>query len=304
MALALSRSYMMWNDCQNYPLYLFTDWTDKSCFQDLHGVHVVQLPTGQYGKGFSPKLHLDKIAPSPKSLFIDADCLVVGSVKKAFRNFNGHAVSAIGREIHDGDWFGDIEKICKIMQIPSMPRFNGGVYYLERGESCGRVFDKARELESQYDELGFLRLRGCPNDEVLISLAMALSGQSPIPERGDIMNSLMAGPAGVNIDVFHGTATLLNTKGHPKHNPWYEQERLTPMIVHFAGCQPDHHPYADEILKMSLYYDWKMPKFIANVSVKLFVTWPAKIKTSLKEIFRPVYRMLFGVRALKSNPRF
>lgn len=72
--------------------------------------------------------------------------------------------------------------------IQAMPRFNGEVYYLERGRICEKVYETARELERRYDDIGFVRLRGHPNDEVLVSLAMALHGQEPIPERGDIMN--------------------------------------------------------------------------------------------------------------------
>ena len=84
-----------------------------------------------------------------------------------------------------------------ISQVSAVPRFNGGVYYLERGETCTQVYDTARALLPLYGEIGFELLRGAPNEELLVSLAMALHGQKPVAEDGTIMNSILAGPGGV-----------------------------------------------------------------------------------------------------------
>jgi hypothetical protein len=52
---------------------------------------------------------------------------VVGSLEQAFAGFRGHSVSVIGREISNGEWYGDVATICRKFNITASPRFNGGV---------------------------------------------------------------------------------------------------------------------------------------------------------------------------------
>jgi hypothetical protein len=304
MACALARSFRLWHAYRDIRFYLATDAKKSTLPRDLQSLDLIRLGLGQYGKGFSPKLHLDKIAPAQNSLFIDADCLCVGPLRPAFESFHGRPVSVIGREIQDGDWFGDVAAICRKFNIPAMPRFNGGVYYLERGEMCSRVYQTARELEPRYDEIGFTRLRGCANDEVLISLAMAIHGQKPIPERGDIMNSLLAGPTGLEIDVFKGHALLKNSKAHPNHNAWYELEEMRPKIVHFLGSDIAEYPYRQEEKRLELVCGRGWPHWLATSASKVCFSWPWQARKMCKNTLRPLYRALFGTRAVKSGRSF
>src|SRR5437899_582214 len=134
MAFALARSFKLWHRDGDIPFFLATDAAPGSVPRDLADLDIIPLEPRQFGKGFSPKLHLDKIAPAEKSLFLDADCLCVGPLHSAFEAFRRRAVSVIGREISDGDWFGDVAAVCRSFGVKAMPRFNGGVYYIERGE--------------------------------------------------------------------------------------------------------------------------------------------------------------------------
>jgi len=304
MACALARSFRLWHRGDGIRFHLATDASRSALPRDLQDLDIIQLQSGQYGKGFSPKLHLDQIAPAQNSLFVDADCLCVGPLHSAFDAFQGRSVSVIGREIQDGDWFGDVAAICRRLNISAMPRFNGGVYYLELGETCSRVYQTARELEPRYDEIGFTRLRGCPNDEVLVSLAMAIHGQKPIPEKGDIMNSLLAGPAGLEIDVLKGHALLKNPKVHPSHNPWYDLEEMRPKLVHFLGSDITEYPYHQEEKRLELVSGRGWPRWLASAAVKLCFSWPWQAKRRCKDTLRPLYHALFGVRAVKSGRSF
>ena len=77
-----------------------------------------------------------------------------------------------------------------------MPRFNGGIYYLEPGPTCTAVYEAARQLLPRYDELGFVRLRGSENDEVLMASALAIHGIAPLVEDGlidTVIRQLMSG---------------------------------------------------------------------------------------------------------------
>jgi hypothetical protein len=301
MACALARSFRLWHCGSDIGFFLATDADRTSLPADLSDLNIIPLEPGQYGSGFSAKIHLDKIAPADQSLFVDADCFCVGSLAQAFAAFRGHSVSVIGREISNGEWAGDVEAICRKFSIPAMPRFNGGVYYLERGKVCERVYETARKLETRYDEIGFVRLRGHPNDEVLVSLAMALHGQKPIPEQGDIMNSLLAGPAGLELDVFKGHALLRNPKGHPRHNPWYKLEEMRPKLVHFLGSDINDHPYRREEMRLELVFSKGWPRWLATLRAKLFFSVPWLMRSKCKDLLRPTYHFLFGPRAVRSS---
>lgn len=300
MACALARSFRIWHCGSDIDFFLATDADRASLPADLSDLNIIPIEPGQYGGGFSPKIHLDKIAPADQSLFVDADCLCVGSLAQAFAAFRGHSVSVIGREISNGEWACDVAAICRKFNIPAMPRFNGGVYYLERGKVCEQVYQTARELETRYDEIGFVRLRGHPNDEVLVSLAMALHGQKPIPERGDIMNSLLAGPAGLDLDVFKGYALLRNPTGHPRHNSWYELEEMRPKLVHFLGSDINDHPYGREEIRLELVSKgW--PRWLAALRANLLFSVPWLIRSKCKDLLRPMYHFCFGSRAVRSS---
>jgi len=304
MACALARSFRLWHCGSDIDFFLATDADRASLPADLSDLNIIPLEPGQYGGGFSPKIHLDKIAPADQSLFVDADCLCAGSLAQAFSAFRGHAVSVIGREVTDGEWFGDVAAVCRQFKIPAMPRFNGGVYYLERGRICEQIYETARELERRYDEIGFVRLRGHPNDEVLVSLAMALHGQEPIPEQGDIMNSLLAGPGGLELDVFSGRVLLRNPKGHPKHNPWYDLEEMRPRLLHFLGSDIGEYPYRQEEIRLELVCSKGWPRWLATFWAKLFFSIPWLMWNKCRNLFRPAYRVLFGLRPVRSSRLF
>lgn len=304
MAFALARSFRLWHRHSDIHFFLATDAARESLPRDLEALEIISLAPGQYGEGFSPKLHLDQLAPAEHSLFVDADCLCVGSLEKVFEIFQGRPVSVIGREISKGEWFGDVMSVCHRFTLSALPRFNGGLYYLEQGEACSRVYQTARELEPRYDEIGFTRLRGHANDELLVSLAMALHAQKPIPDKGDIMNSLLAGPGGVEIDVFNGNALLKNPKTHPNHNPWYQMEEMRPKIVHFLGTDISTYPYRREVIRLQMVCEKKWPLFAASLWASIVFSWPWKFRQTVKYYLRPLYRVFFGNRKVKSARTF
>ena len=305
MAYALARSFRLWNRGHAIDFYLATDVARRSLPEDLRDLSLIGVTAAEMGLGFSSKLHLDKIAPAPRSLFVDADCLCVGPLEPAFAAFQGRPVSVIGGPISEGEWAGgDVAAICKRFNLEALIRFNGGVYYLEPGPLCTRVYDKARELEPDYESLGFTPLRGARNEEPLLSLAMALHGHSAIPERGDIMNSLLAGPGGLEIDVLKGRAVLFNPKQHPHHNPWYQLEELRPRLVHFLGQAPTAYPYKREIARLDLASRRSWPRWAARLFTALTISFPFMVVSALKDLLRPLWHRTLGPRKIRHGRTF
>lgn len=303
MAVNLARSFKWWHKDSSIKFFLATDQKDLVP-DDLSDIEIIELQPGQYGQGFSPKLHLDKLAPADKTLFIDADCLCVGSLEPIFDRFAGRAVSVVGTMISQGEWFGDIAAVCQRFQVPAIPKFNGGVYYMEKGEESDSVYATARELEPQYDDIGLMRLRNRPNDELLMAIAMTLHAQTPVIEDGSIMSDPQACPGELIIDVLRGKSKLINPPApHPNHQAWYPFNEVHPVLVHFLGHHTTIYPYKREELRLNLVLGKGWTVLAADTWATLFCSIPSFSARGFKNALRPIYRRLFGNRTVSVSNR-
>jgi hypothetical protein len=303
MAINLARSFKLWHKGSPIRFTLVTD--QKHLLpEDLSDINVIEIEPGSYGQGFSTKLHLDSFAPAEQTLFVDADCLCVGSLETVFERFAGRAVSVVGGTISEGEWFGDVAAICRRFGVASLPKFNGGVYYLEKGEQGRRVYETARELEPLYDDLGLSRLRGRPNDELLMAIAMAVHGETPIPDDGSILSDPQACPGAMHVDVIRGESRLINPPPPaPQHREWYPFTNVSPILVHFLGYHTSAYPYRREelILKLVSARKWAVP--FARAYATLARSLPLEGTRLARDLLRPVYRQMFGVRSVSISDR-
>lgn len=304
MAVALARSFSLWHRNSDISFWIATD--NISAFpKDIKlWVNFIELTEGQLGEGFSSKLHLDKIAPTKKTLFIDSDCLIVRNLDFIFTLFEGKPVSVVGNYISDGEWFGNIKSICKKYDLDKLPKFNGGIYYVEKGELANKVYEKARELEHQYDEIGFVRLRNKPNDEVIMAVAMALNHQQPLIDDGTIMSDPQACQGNLKLNVYEGKSELINPPFPSKlHQNWYPFLKVSPAIVHFLGYYTTKYPYIKEENKLKFFFEKNVPIHLVNIITFITITIPYKMYDNLKILFRPTFHLLFGVRSIKQSKR-
>lgn len=267
-------------------------------------VTVIRVAHGEFGAGFSPKLHLDRLAPAEETLFVDADCLCTRNLGPVFYRFAGRDVSVVGRMETSGELFGDIGFRCRAVGVRAVPRFCGGIYYLKRGPVSASVFETARQLEQRYDDLGIARLRGVANEEPLVALGMALHHQEPIAEDGTVKAEPMFFSGLTEIDVFAGYARLSNAPLVPKPSPeWQIPTEARPAIVHFNASFAEHPPYTVEALRMKLVMQKRWPLVLATLYAKATRGLPFSVVQKFKTTFRPFYRNYFGTRRVKSSPR-
>lgn len=303
MAVNLARSFLLWHRDSDINFFIATD-ADVPLPPDLKAVTIIKLKPGELGSGFSTKLHLDKLAPAEQTLFVDSDCLCAGSLDGAFDKFEAWHVSVIGREETDGELFGDIRKRCNAVGVAWVPRFCGGMYYLKKGPVSARVFATARELEKRYDEIGMVRLRGVPNEEPLVGLAMALADQHPIPEDGTIKAEPMFFSGRAELDVFRGFARLANVPGKPRPYPeWNIVTEARPAVVHFNCSFAEQPPYTTEALRLRKVCQDGWPLPVATAYAWFKRTLPFVIAEKAKAIFRPAYHLLLGHRTVKRSAR-
>jgi hypothetical protein len=303
MAVNLARSFFLWHKDGGIGFQLVTDLPDLIPADIRPRVELISVGKGEIGEGFSTKLQLDKLVSKGQTLFIDADCLVYRDLNFVFDLFGGHAVSVVGGYMANGEWFGDVKQVCRHFGIKHMPKFNGGVYYLEKGKKATEIFDTARQIEKEYDEVGFVRLRNRPNDEVMLSVAMEIHGESPIPDDGSIMAEFVNFKSGVKSDLLNGLAVLYNDPKHKEYQPNWPLTVARPAIVHFLGHHTQVLPYLKEAQLLEYISQEGKAAGPARMLTFLKVTAPRKLATGAKNVLRPLYHKLFGARAVQKSER-
>lgn len=303
MAVNLTRSFRWWNKDSGINFYVATDLPQDLPADVKSFVNIIGLQPDELGKGFSPKLHLDKLAPAGQTLFIDADCLVYSNLLPIFNSFNGHAITVIGNYINEGEWFGDVASVCKQFNVPHLPKFNGGIYYLENGPVAAQVYQTAHQLEKQYDEIGFVRLRGRPNDEVLMALSMALNDQKPIADDGSILAEFVNFQSGIKSRLLSGLAELYNEPNHPLYQSQWHLTVARPAIVHYLGDYNKKMPYLKEARLLKYIFEAKYPVWLSRFLTFWLIVLPFETNALFKNIFRPLYHQLFGAREIKKSER-
>lgn len=303
MAVNLARSFRHWHRDGRIRFAIVTD-QPTHLPADLAWAEIISLHPGQFGVGFTPKLHLDEFAPAECTLFIDSDVLCVAPLHDVFDRFAGHHVSVVGGRIEDGEWFGDVARIRSHFGLGPLPKFNGGLYYMERGSRSSAVYDTARSLEPTYRELGLQLLRGKPNDELLMAIAMATHGMEPILDDGTIMADPNACAMGISLDVLGGGAALTNPPPpHPLHRSWNPVCNARPALVHFLDDHARRYPYKREELRLELAVARRWPQWAATAATAALRSGPLIGVDLARSALRPVYRRLFGVRPIAVSLR-
>jgi hypothetical protein len=202
------------------PVALVTDRTDDR----LASVADLVIPfDGAAPRDCRPKLDLDTYSPFAHTLYLDADSLVVRDVRPLFDRFRDHEFVVLGRQASDGYWYGDVAGMCDLAGSDSLPKVNGGILYFARSARTTAIFATARELASQYEELGYDTFNGGVADEPLLAIALARHGIEAQPLEDSSVTPLgITSP--LKINVLAGSASFAK-----KHR------QMRPTVVHFAA---------------------------------------------------------------------
>lgn len=303
-AFTLARSFFIYHQASSIKFFIVTDLIVTKP-KNLDNIEIITIAKGSISSGISSKLFLDKLAPTEKSLFIDSDCLCFRNLESVFDCFEGHSVSVVGFPISHGEWCGALsEDICRRFNVSEIPRFNGGIYYIEKGVKATTVYDFARSIEPRYDELGFSRHRGWCNEEPLMSIAIATNGEAAIIDDGSILSDLASCPDSADMDVLSGKCLLKNPAiPDPKNKWWYHFSEFSPAVIHFSGESISIFPYTKEKFKLIVTSQLDIPSWIIKILSFLFYTSPYLSGKYLKNIFRPLYKAIFGYRKIKKSDR-
>jgi hypothetical protein len=302
MAATLARSYRATNRDTQIPFVIATDRPDRIASDVSDWVTTVRVNPLRHGEGFETKLWMDELSPARKTLFVDADCLIVQNVSPVFELFHGKAVSVLGECVSEGEWFGSIKDRCTRLNVAAVPRFVGAVYYFDKTLGAAETFQAARELAASYDTLGMVRLRNRKNEEPLISMAMALFGHLPVCDDGSIKADAMHFPDLHSVDVLRGHARFRNTSGFRCTTSPRVAEAL-PRVAHFNDAYVNGKTYRREAFILRSTQQARCPPALARMAAWFWISLPSDIRASARNRLRPIYHALFGVRRVSGNPR-
>jgi hypothetical protein len=302
LAINLARSFLRFHDPKTITFRIISDLT-APLPPDLRGCDRQWIDPGKYGTGFSPKIHLEKFAPDGPTLLLDSDILIYEPLDRLLSALRGHPVATVGREVNSGEWFGDVASYCAKLGVAAIPRFNGGLYYMEPGDKASAVYETARSLAKRYDELGLVRLRGQPDDELVMAGAMASHGLRCLYDDGSYMADPMACQGPMKLDVLHGRRLLVNPPPpSPLHQVWNPFHLQSPTLVHFLGEHALLPYYRAEVVRLRLAAKgW--PIGAASLAANVGTLWPGKALLAAKAAVRPLAHSLVGPRRVRPTPR-
>ncbi|MCC9137337.1 hypothetical protein ACFSKU_08090 [Pontibacter silvestris] len=213
------------------------------------------------GNGYIQKLNMYEYSPFDETIFIDVDCMVVKNIDFLWGLFKDEHVSVIGFKQNTGHHFGtSIDNLCKYFKIDDILIFNGGMYYFKKDSIAQSVFEKARQLIYEYEELGFAKVRGTSiNEEPLMSIGMSLHNMQPVFDNWKGMHMACGSIGEVDLDVLKGRC-MFQKNGFT----------VKPAVMHYGGTSYNKFYYRREAAKLRLAYFFKVPKRVTSLLVNGF----------------------------------
>lgn len=234
MAKTLARSLQL--HAPDLPRAVVTDSSDDE-LRRLFPTQVSVRP--EFGAGVAQKLSIYEYTPFEETLFLDADSIVVRPLDAVWDLFTDVSVGVVGTSISSGRWFMDVAATCRRLCVPSIPKFNGGLYYFRDDATARRVFESAQGFLPRYEEFGLGAFRGGVNDEPLMAMALAVNGVPPVADGGAAMRTPIGLEGRLVIDVLRARSRFVK-KG----------KLVSPAIVHFAGDYANGTIYRREQAKL------------------------------------------------------
>lgn len=295
LAENLLKSFLLWNN--NISFLILTD--SKTFFKNyerLSGVIIKVIELPETDRSFTSKFSLFDHSFTEENLFIDCDCLVYKNLDFIFDLFKDKNFSAIGNNISGGEFFCNVSSMLNRFNLPAMPKFVGSLYYFKKNTIAEKIFENARELKNNYDGLGFVRLRNKENEEPLFAVAMAIAGQSLQPNNKDIKTDLMYYQR-IRSNVLKGR---VSADGALKEMTGGEQipDIATPAILHFNGPYSDSYVYKSEVYRL---HNSHLKALETRIYLGFYL--PHVVDKALKDIFRPLYRSIWGYRPVRNSNR-
>jgi hypothetical protein len=197
------------------------------------------------GDPFSVKTRLFAYTPFEKTMFVDADSLVISSIDACWDALEQRSFAYAGDLLSEGIWYFDLREIREKINTPWMPQLNSGMFIFDNSEEAKRIFDTAYYYFINHQKenivVPFFRENSYP-DEPFFSIALSKHGVKPFEDRGRFSRTLI-NAKNIHVDVIKGIA-FYNKDGYV----------VFPHIVHFCGKFGNIF-YRCQKIKLNLYFN-------------------------------------------------
>ena len=192
------------------------------------------------------KLRLFEFSPYDRSMFVDADCLLVRrDVSHYWQRCAGHPFVITGQVMTSGVWKGNaISELMARYQAQYVVKMNSGVFYFDKSAAAQSFF---HELNAFYrDHSENLVAHDGPwkyEDELFFGVVMGRVGMPPVLQNEGPHNTIMATTWRAPICLINpdrGRSVLYKPRGFYFGIPVLPRgfDRLSPTFVHFVGLKP------------------------------------------------------------------
>jgi hypothetical protein len=221
----LQAKYLAYSCLLNAPHILRSVITDNPEF--LTPFYDIVIPFNrEYEDVFSLKTRLYLYTPFEKTLYLDADSLIINAIDSYWNALDDQAFAYEGALFDQGDWYFNIETVIKQLNIPWLPKFNSGMFLFDKSKKAKDIFDTAYYyfMNNKKENLNipFFRENMYP-DEPFFAISFSKNDVKPVKDYGRFSRTLIDAKK-IRINVVKRIACF--TK---------QGVILTPFIVHFCG---------------------------------------------------------------------
>jgi hypothetical protein len=215
---------------------------DRALFDDLS----VLPPDSRY-PGFMNKIRLFPVSPYQRTMFVDADCLLVKrDIDRYWAMTRPFFFGITGDSRMSGEWKGaDIAAMLRQEGAPYLVQMNSGVFAFDNSPEAAAFFAGLNDFYlRRRNQLGIGLHRGKPaqTDEIYIGLWMGLNGLESCGGKLGENSWMVSTWRALRTCIDPGRGRSLIHK--PRHaiagvpNPIGGWDRLSPSFVHFIGLKP------------------------------------------------------------------
>jgi hypothetical protein len=247
--------YLAYSAMLNAPHVIRAAITDQP--EELKKYYDIAIPYNpDLGNPFTEKTRLNLYTPFNKTLYIDADSLIIPPIESYWETLEKTSFVYAGDVINQGIWYLDIGKLIKQISVLWMPRFNSGMFLFKKDEKANAIFDTAYDyLINQKEKnlaVDFFRGTMLP-DEPFFAIALAKHDVKPVDDHGRFSRTLI-GADHIHVDVTKGFAFFVKN-GVP----------VFPLIVHFCG-KFGRFLFFLESVKLYFYFNPPLSSLFTNIS--------------------------------------
>jgi len=239
---AKQAKYLAYSCMLNAPHTLRAVITDSP--DALSNFYDLIIPYNKQGDPFSIKTRLFELSPFQKTLYLDADSLIFHPIDDYWNYLDNNYYVYEGAKLTDGEWYVNIKKLCQIMQVQWIPKFNSGMLLFDKSNNVKQIFDTVRYYFENHQKeninVPFFRGNNYP-DEPFFAIALARHNIEPVNDYGRFSRTLI-GAKRIKINIKKKIAILFKN-GKMMH----------PLVVHFCGRKGGLY-YLREKLRLLLHF--------------------------------------------------